>query len=53
LKELQGSASAEVAVAVEGCFALIASIDRYPAWFEVVRHAEVLEWERRSGPPAI
>lgn len=50
MKELQGSASAEVAVPVEECFALIASIDRYPAWFEVVRDAEVLEWEHDGRP---
>ena len=50
MKELQGSASAEIAVPAEDCFALLASIDRYPAWFEVVRDAEVLEWEADGRP---
>jgi ribosome-associated toxin RatA of RatAB toxin-antitoxin module len=50
LKELQGSASAEIAVPAEDCFALLASIDRYPAWFEFVRDAEVLEREADGRP---
>jgi ribosome-associated toxin RatA of RatAB toxin-antitoxin module len=50
LKELQGSASAEIAVPAEVCFALLASIDRYPAWFEIVRDAEVLEREPDGRP---
>lgn len=50
MKELQGSASAEIAVPAEDCFALLASIDRYPAWFEIVRDAEVLEREPDGRP---
>jgi len=50
LKELQGSASTEIAVPAEDCFALLASIDRYPAWFEIVRDAKVLERERDGRP---
>jgi uncharacterized protein YndB with AHSA1/START domain len=50
LKELQGSASAEIAVPAEDCFALLSSIDLYPAWFEIVRHAEILEREPDGRP---
>lgn len=50
MKELQGSASGQIAMPAEDCFALLASIDRYPAWFEVVRVAEVLEREPDGRP---
>ena len=50
MKQLQGSASAEIELPVEDCFALIASIERYPAWFDVVREAEILERERDGRP---
>jgi ribosome-associated toxin RatA of RatAB toxin-antitoxin module len=50
VKELQGSASTEVELPAEHCFALLVSIDRYPAWFEVVRHAEILEREPDGRP---
>ena len=50
MKQLQGSASAEIELPVADCFALIASIERYPAWFDVVREAEVLERERDGMP---
>jgi ribosome-associated toxin RatA of RatAB toxin-antitoxin module len=50
VKELHGSASGEIALPVEDCFALLASIDRYPAWFEIVRAAEVLERESDGRP---
>ena len=43
MKQLQGSASGEIELPAEDCFALLASIERYPAWFEVVREAEILE----------
>ena len=43
MKELQGSASAEIELTAEECFALLVAIDRYPAWFEVVRATEILE----------
>jgi ribosome-associated toxin RatA of RatAB toxin-antitoxin module len=45
LKQLQGSASAEIELPVEDCFALLASIDRYPVWFEMVREVEILDRE--------
>jgi ribosome-associated toxin RatA of RatAB toxin-antitoxin module len=50
LKQLQGSASAEIEVPVEDCFALLASIDRYPAWFEVIREVEILDREPDGRP---
>jgi len=46
LKELQGSASTEIELSAEECFDRLASIDRYPTWFEVVRAVEILERER-------
>jgi ribosome-associated toxin RatA of RatAB toxin-antitoxin module len=50
LKELQGSASTEIELTAEECFARLASIDRYPTWFEVVRAVEILERERGGRP---
>ena len=50
MKQLQGSASAEIELSAEDCFVLLASIDRYPAWFEVVREAEILERETDGRP---
>jgi ribosome-associated toxin RatA of RatAB toxin-antitoxin module len=52
LKQLQGSASAEIELPAEDCFALLASIDRYPGWFEVIRAAEVLK-RKRNGFPSL
>lgn len=50
MKELQGSARTEVELPAEHCFALAVSIDRYPAWFKAVRHAEILEREPDGCP---
>jgi len=50
VKELQGRARAELEVAPEDCFELVAAIERYPAWFEVVREVEILEPERNGSP---
>jgi ribosome-associated toxin RatA of RatAB toxin-antitoxin module len=50
VKELQGRAAAEVELPVEDCFALLASIERYPSWFDVVRHAEILERDSDGHP---
>jgi hypothetical protein len=50
LKELQGSASTETDLPAEEFFARLASIDRYPAWFEVVRTVEVLKRARGGRP---
>ena len=50
MKELQGSASTEIELPAEDCFTLLASVDRYPGWFEVVRDVEVLEREPDGLP---
>lgn len=50
MKQLQGSAIAETELPVEDCFALLASIDRYPAWFEIVREVEILDREADGRP---
>jgi ribosome-associated toxin RatA of RatAB toxin-antitoxin module len=50
VKELQGSASTQVELPAEHCFALLVSIDHYPAWFGIVRHAEILEREPDGCP---
>ena len=50
MKELYGYASAELEISPEECFELLASVERYPAWFEVVREVEVLEAERNGTP---
>jgi ribosome-associated toxin RatA of RatAB toxin-antitoxin module len=52
VKELQGSASAEIELPAEDCFALVASVDRYPGWFEVIRAVEVLK-RKRNGFPSL
>jgi ribosome-associated toxin RatA of RatAB toxin-antitoxin module len=50
VKELQGRASAELDVPPKDCFELLAAVDRYSEWFEVVRHVEILEAERNGTP---
>ena len=50
MKELQGRARAEVELAPEDCFELVAAIERYPSWFEVVREVEILEPELGGTP---
>ena len=50
MKELQGSAITEIDLPAKVYFARLASIDRYPAWFEVVRAVEILERERGGRP---
>src|SRR6185437_2893425 len=50
VKELQGWASAELDVPVKACFELLASVESYPDWFEVVHSVEVLEAERNGTP---
>jgi ribosome-associated toxin RatA of RatAB toxin-antitoxin module len=50
VKELQGRASAELDVPVKDCFALLATVEEYPDWFEVVSEVEVLEAERNGTP---
>lgn len=50
MKELQGWASAELDVPVKACFELLAAVESYPDWFEVVHSVEVLEPERNGTP---
>ena len=50
MKELQGRAEAEIALAPEECYELVASLERYPTWFEVVREVEILEAELDGTP---
>lgn len=50
MKELQGWASAELDVPVKACFELLAAVESYPDWFEVVHCVEVLEPERNGTP---
>ncbi|HJS94714.1 MAG TPA: SRPBCC family protein [Solirubrobacteraceae bacterium] len=50
MKELQGWASAELDVPVRACFELLAAVESYPDWFEVVHTVEVLEHERNGTP---
>lgn len=50
MKELQGWASAELDVPVRDCFKLLAAVESYPDWFDVVHTVEVLEAERNGTP---
>jgi ribosome-associated toxin RatA of RatAB toxin-antitoxin module len=50
VKELQGHASAKLDTPAERCFELLADVERYPAWFEVVREVEILEAEQNGSP---
>lgn len=50
MKELEGRAKAQLDVRPEDCYALLAAIERYPTWFEVVREVEILEPERNGTP---
>ncbi|HEY2770952.1 MAG TPA: SRPBCC family protein [Solirubrobacteraceae bacterium] len=44
MKELTGSAAADVAATSEECMALLAAVERYPQWYpEVVKRVDVLE----------
>jgi ribosome-associated toxin RatA of RatAB toxin-antitoxin module len=50
MKELKGRATAELEIAPEACFALLATFERYPAWFDVVQEVEILEAEDNGTP---
>jgi ribosome-associated toxin RatA of RatAB toxin-antitoxin module len=50
VKELQGRARADLDVSPRDCFALLAAVERYPDWFEVISHVEILEAERNGTP---
>jgi hypothetical protein len=51
MKELRGTAGAEVNASVENVLALLEAVDAYPSWYpDVVRDVEVLE-RSADGPP--
>jgi hypothetical protein len=51
MKELTGNASASTPASSEACLALLAAVDRYPAWYpEVVKSVEVLERDAQGQP---
>jgi ribosome-associated toxin RatA of RatAB toxin-antitoxin module len=52
VKELQGRASVKLDVRPSHAFELLAAVERYPDWFEVVHTVEVLE-EERNGTPGL
>jgi ribosome-associated toxin RatA of RatAB toxin-antitoxin module len=52
VKELQGRASTELDVPARDCFELLAAVEGYPDWFEVVSAVELLE-EERNGTPGL
>jgi ribosome-associated toxin RatA of RatAB toxin-antitoxin module len=52
VKELRGLARTELEVPAKKCFELLSAIERYPAWFEVVRKVELLE-PGSNGTPAV
>lgn len=51
MKELSGTAAATVSAPAPRCVALLADIERYPAWHpDVIRRAEVLERDGSGAP---
>jgi ribosome-associated toxin RatA of RatAB toxin-antitoxin module len=52
VKELQGRASMELDVPAKKCFELLAAVERYPTWFDVISQVEILE-DERSGTPGL
>ncbi len=51
MKQLEGTAAAEVAAPATQCVALFEAVERYPQWYpEVVRHVEVTEREAGGRP---
>ena len=50
MKELQGRARGELDVEPRDCFELLAAVERYPDWFDVVHMVELLEAERNGTP---
>ena len=52
MKELHGRASAELEIAPEECFEVLAAFELYPTWFDVVQEVEILEIEQ-SGTPGM
>lgn len=51
MKELSGTASAPVHATPEQCIAVLAAVERYPAWYpNVIREVEVLERDDTGIP---
>jgi Polyketide cyclase / dehydrase and lipid transport len=51
VKRLEGTAAVEVASPAAECVALLAAVERYPAWYpEVVRRVEVTEHDPMGRP---
>ncbi len=51
MKSIDGRADSVVRASAEECFALLAAVDRYPAWTgELVREVHVLEWDASDQP---
>ena len=51
MKDLHGTASTEVSATPEECIAVLAAVDRYPAWYpDVIREVEVLERDGAGVP---
>lgn len=51
MKELQGSATAEVSASPEACLALLQEIERYPNWYpDVVRRVEIVRPAEAGAP---
>jgi ribosome-associated toxin RatA of RatAB toxin-antitoxin module len=52
MKELRGSASETVERPIEDCFALLADVERYPAWYPEVVRALAIVSPDAAGHPA-
>jgi hypothetical protein len=50
VKEIQGRARGAIDVPREDCFALVAAVEGYPDWFEVVSEVEMIEAELDGMP---
>jgi Polyketide cyclase / dehydrase and lipid transport len=51
MKELRGSATAEVSASPDECVALLEDIEGYPSWYpDVVRRAEIVRPSGDGGP---
>ena len=51
MKDLQGTAATAVSATPEECIAVLAAVDRYPAWYpDVIREVEVLERDGTGVP---
>lgn len=54
MKELHGTANVVVPVPLDRCFALLATVDRYPAWYpQVVKAVDVIDRDAAGIPSKI